>query len=164
MFSLWSTIWCKNSEDGCHSQVIRLATGVSERTIRRLGANHPTGTNDLNFRKSRNVGRPSTAQQHEQTVGSGKNLASQRMGRSSPVKYSLASKPWLQVGGKSAVYDLVRRIRPHETKPPVVRFEGLPGEFRNMTLVSDRSLLRTAPRKSHFFASRLKYSARLMST
>jgi len=40
-----------------------------ERTIRRIGSEPPvTGTNDLNFRKSRNVGRPSTAQQHEQTV------------------------------------------------------------------------------------------------
>lgn len=47
-------------------KAIREATGVSERTIRRI-QNEPlvTDTNNLNFRKPRNLGRPSTAEQHE---------------------------------------------------------------------------------------------------
>jgi hypothetical protein len=32
-------------------------------------------------------------------------------------------------GGKTAVYDLVRQLRPPKPVVPLVRFEGLPGEF-----------------------------------
>jgi len=62
-------------------------------------------------------------------------------------------------GGKSAVYDLVRRIRPQETKPPVVRFEGLPGEFSQHDFGQRRVTFENGTTQViHFFASRLKYS------
>jgi transposase len=61
-------------------------------------------------------------------------------------------------GGKSALYELVRALRPVSQRP-LVRFEGLPGEFtqHDFGQVSVRYLNGTRQRV-HFFASRLKYS------
>ena len=61
-------------------------------------------------------------------------------------------------GGKSALYTLVRELRP-VTPRPVVRFEGLPGEFTQHDFgeVVVRFLNGTSQRV-HFFASHLKYS------
>ena len=61
-------------------------------------------------------------------------------------------------GGKSALYELIRTLRPHAVRP-LVRFEGLPGEFSQHDFgeVLVRFLDGTE-RRVHFFASRLKYS------
>jgi len=142
-------------------KAIREATGVSERTIRRIQNEPPvTDTNDLNFRKFRNVGRPSTAEQHEQTVRQW--LKEPRKPEDGPLKSSeifTRLKALGFEGGKSAVYDLVRRIRPHEAKPPIVRFEGLPGEFSQHDFGQRRVTFEDGTTQVvHFFASRLKYS------
>lgn len=62
-------------------------------------------------------------------------------------------------GGKSALYALVRLVRPKPAQAPEIRFEGVPGEFSqhdfgsvNVTYADD------SREKIHFFASRLKYS------
>lgn len=62
------------------------------------------------------------------------------------------------VGAKSALYALVRVVRV-ATPRPVMRFEGLPGEFTQHDFgeVFVRFLDGTMTR-IHFFASRLKYS------
>lgn len=61
-------------------------------------------------------------------------------------------------GGKSAVYELVTKLRP-DTKAPMVRFEGVDGEFSQhdfgQTLVSYRN---GTSERIHFYASRLKRS------
>ncbi len=61
-------------------------------------------------------------------------------------------------GHKSAFYAVVAALRPPRATP-VVRFEGLPGEFSqhdfghvDVTFVDGRK------KRVHFFASRLKYS------
>ncbi len=61
-------------------------------------------------------------------------------------------------GGKTALYELVSALRP-TTVRPLVRFEGLPGEFsqHDFGQVEVRFLDGTR-RRVHFFASRLKYS------
>ena len=61
-------------------------------------------------------------------------------------------------GAKSALYELVREVRP-TTPRPLVRFEGLPGEFTQHDFgeVTVRFLDGTS-QHVHFFASRLKYS------
>lgn len=61
-------------------------------------------------------------------------------------------------GAKSALYELVRTVRP-TTPRLLVRFEGLPGEFTQhdfgQVIVH---FLDGTTRRVHFFASRLKYS------
>jgi transposase len=61
-------------------------------------------------------------------------------------------------GGKSALYELVRELRPRSTTP-LVRFEGVAGEFsqHDFGQVEVRYLDGTRDRL-HFFVSRLKYS------
>ncbi len=62
-------------------------------------------------------------------------------------------------GGKSAVYELVRRIRPKQPPVPIVRFEGLPGEFSQHDFGQRRGRFSDGQiRVIRFFASRLKYS------
>jgi hypothetical protein len=61
-------------------------------------------------------------------------------------------------GGKSALYDLIQAIRP-KTPRPLVRFEGLPGEFSQHDFGQvDVRYLNGTKKRIHFFASRLKYS------
>jgi transposase len=61
-------------------------------------------------------------------------------------------------GGKTALYELVRTLRPRPVRP-LVRFEGLPGEFSQHDFGEvDVHFLDGTRRRIHFFASRLKYS------
>ena len=62
-------------------------------------------------------------------------------------------------GGKSAVYELVKAIRPPKSESPEVRFEGVPGEFSQHDFGSVKvTYADGATEKIHFLASRLKYS------
>jgi transposase len=61
-------------------------------------------------------------------------------------------------GGKTVLYGLVASIRPRTSKP-LVRFEGLPGEFSQHDFGKvDVKFLDGSIKRVHFFASRLKYS------
>lgn len=151
----------KLKQTGATPKAIREATGVSERTQRRIDHEAPVrDTDDEAFRKSRKVGRPSTAQRYEELVRQW--LEEPRRVEEGPLKsieVFTRLKALRYEGGKTAVYDLVQRLRPPESKPPLVRFEGLPGEFsqhdfgqRKVTFADGTS------QTIHFFASRLKYS------
>lgn len=66
---------------------------------------------------------------------------------------------WGYTGKRSAMSELVRRLRPVPTPDLVVRFEGLPGEYGQfdfgevvVTYADDRK------ERLHFFAGRLKFS------
>jgi len=62
-------------------------------------------------------------------------------------------------GGKSAVYELVKWVRPTKADAPEVRFEGVPGEFSQHDFGSvNVTYADGSCEKVHFFASRLKYS------
>ncbi|HSN27160.1 MAG TPA: hypothetical protein VLT45_12770, partial [Kofleriaceae bacterium] len=61
-------------------------------------------------------------------------------------------------GGKSALYELVKELRPERPRP-IVRFEGLPGEFSQHDFGEvDVKYLDGRVERVHLFASRLKYS------
>src|SRR5207244_913401 len=61
-------------------------------------------------------------------------------------------------GGKSALYALVKELRPKRSRP-MVRFEGLPGEFSQHDFGEvEVRYLDGRKQRIHFFASRLKYS------
>lgn len=62
-------------------------------------------------------------------------------------------------GGRSAMFELVARVRPPpRPKEPVVRFEGLPGEFAQFDFGEAIVKFAEGERKVVFFAGRLKYS------
>jgi transposase len=130
-------------------------TATSADTVRRVRKEAPVEhTDDQTERKERRVGRPSKASAMSTQVGAWlakePNLPTQELLR--------RAKDSGYAGKKSAFYSLVAGLRPPRTVP-VVRFEGLPGEFSqhdfghvDVTFVDGRK------KRVHFFASRLKYS------
>ena len=69
------------------------------------------------------------------------------------------SRKWGYSGGRSAMSDLVKLLRPLPTKELVVRFEGLPGEYAQFDFGEGWVTYAGGQReKIIFFAGRLKYS------
>jgi transposase len=134
---------------------IAALSGVSEKTARRIAAEDPISSVDNAAERSRRqVGRPSKAEAYRdvlvQALTENPELRSvELLHRARQAGYA---------GGKSALYTLARTLRVR-TIAPLVRFEGLPGEFSQHDFgevwVSYQDGTDT---KVHFFASRLKYS------
>lgn len=100
------------------------------------------------------VGRPSTAlpfaQQVQEIFKTHKDLPTIEILRRLRLKG--------YAGGKTAVYELVAQLRPREVQP-VVRFEGVPGEFSQHDFGHVRvKYVDGRTEKIDFFASRLKWS------
>lgn len=99
--------------------------GVSLSSVKRIGGEVPVvHVDDGAERAKRRIGRPSRVENFRKLVGE--------------ILEEKADLPSVEVlrrvreagysGGKSALYGLVASLRPKEIKP-LVRFEGLPGEF-----------------------------------
>jgi transposase len=128
---------------------------VSERTVRTVEQEEPVASiDDATERKRRGVGRPSKAEPLRAFVTSlmatePELLSLEVLRRARFAGYA---------GGKSALYALIASLRPAPTRP-VVRFEGLPGEFTQHDFGHvDVRYVDGRKRRVHFFASRLKYS------
>lgn len=140
---------------------VKEVTGISERSIRRIEKEPEVETADeASFRNRRKVGRPSQLEPYKVEILAW--LSEDRDPADGPMKgqevlQRLRAKG-CRVGG-STVYDYLRKIRPKESPKPIVRFEGLPGEFsqhdfgQRRVRYSDGSV-----EVVKFFASRLKYS------
>ena len=134
---------------------IATLTDVSIRSVRRVEAEADVShIDDAGERDRRRIGRPSIAEPYRPRVVEwlvqDPALLSVEIFR----RATLAGYP----GGKSALYDLIHAIRP-KTPRPVVRFEGLPGEFTQHDFGQvDVRYLDGTKKRIHFFASRLKYS------
>lgn len=130
-------------------------TGVSIDTVQRVQRESAvTHTDDKREHRERRIGRPSVAAPYAQKVaqwlGDDPDLPTQELLR--------RAKEDGYTGHKTAFYALVAGARPPRSTP-IVRFEGLPGEFSQHDFghVDVRFVDRTKKR-IHFFASRLKYS------
>ena len=136
------------------TEVARLS-GVSLRSVKRIAEERPVEhVDDGRERVQRQIGRPSTVtnfrKQVVEIVRETPDLASREILRR--VKESGYA------GGKTALYALVASLRPKRVKP-LVRFEGLPGEFSQHDFGQVEVEFRNgASQRIHFFASRLKYS------
>lgn len=135
-------------------EVAKLAA-VSRRSVQRVDGEPAVVQVDTEAERSRRrIGRPSKAEPFRlfvvELLTSEPELLSVEVFR----RARLAG----YVGRKSALYELVRAIRP--TRPrPMVRFEGLPGEFTQHDFGEvDVQFLDGTKKRIHFFASRLKYS------
>jgi transposase len=136
------------------TEVARL-TGVSLCSVKRIAEETPVvHVDDAAERTKRQIGRPSTVQNfRKQVVGILEEMP------------DLASLEILRRvreagyrGGKTALYDLVASLRAKPAKP-LVRFEGLPGEFSQHDFGEvEVEFLNGTRQRIHFFASRLKYS------
>lgn len=136
------------------ADVARLV-GVGIRSVRRVEAEAAvTHIDDAKERDRRRIGRPAKAEPF-------RTLVAELLARE-PVLLSVEILRRVRLasytGGKSALYKLIRELRP-TTVRPLVRFEGLPGEFSQHDFGHvDVRYLHGARKRIHFFASRLKYS------
>jgi transposase len=142
---------------GMAQRAVAAQTGVSVRSVRRIEHEPGIATSETeDLIRARRVGRPSLAALWAASLQAW--LAEDRalpgvelLRRAREVGYG---------GGKSALYELVRRLRPAAAPVPVVRFEGAPGEFsqHDFGQVTVRYRAGAGSAKVHFFASRLKWS------
>jgi transposase len=130
-------------------------TGVSVGTARRVAAEPAVETVDnAAERARRQIGRPSTAEAYRAVLVQA--LMEDATLRSVELLHRARQAGYQ--GGKSALYALAQTLRAR-TVTPVVRFEGLAGEFSQHDF--GEVLVRYQDgreRTVHFFASRLKYS------
>jgi transposase len=135
-------------------EVARLA-GVSLSSVKRIAEEDPVvHVDDTAERGQRRIGRPSIVENFRKPVVE--------------ILQEKADLPSVEVlrrvrgagyaGGKSALYARVASLRPQEVKP-LVRFEGLPGEFSQHDFGQvDVEFMDGTARRIRFLASRLKYS------
>src|SRR5687768_11369568 len=122
---------------------IATLTGVSVSTAQRVVAEDAVATVDnAAERARRNVGRPSKAEAYRDVLVQA--LAEQPDVRSVELLHRARLAGY--TGGKSAVYALAQTLRVR-TVTPLVRFEGLPGEFRSTTLARSGSPITMAARR-----------------
>ncbi|MFQ5473319.1 MAG: IS21 family transposase, partial [Dehalococcoidia bacterium] len=134
-------------------------TGVSKRTVQRIAKEAPiaegVGEEDGSVGRSQRLGRPSKAAAFREVVG--QILDSEPDLPTVEILHRLRGHGYK--GGKSAIYELVASVRVKPTTSPLVRFEGLPGEFSQHDFGQvDVGYLDGTTERIHFFASRLKYS------
>jgi transposase len=134
---------------------IAALSGISEKTARRIAAEAPVDTVDnAAERARRQVGRPSKAEAYRDVLVQA--LTEDPALRSVELLHRARLAGY--TGGKSAVYALAQTLRVR-TVTPLVRFEGLPGEFSQHDFGEVSVTYQTGTEtKVHFFASRLKYS------
>jgi transposase len=132
------------------------ACGVSPRTVERVGGEEPIDDPVRHDAQARSrLGRPSPLTPFHERVQAW--LAAEPELSGIAVLERLRGEGYR--GGKSAVYELVRRLRPLKAAEGIVRFEAVPGEFsqhdfgQHVVHYEDGTHERL-----HFFASRLKYS------
>lgn len=136
------------------SEVAKL-TGVSVRAVRMIEAEPPVEAPPTDGEaEKRGIGRPSKAEPFRGFVA--------KLFAEDPELMSLEVLRRAKLdgyqGGKSAFYALVSSLRPKPVRP-MVRFEGLPGEFCQHDFGHvDVRFIDGAKKRIHFFASRLKYS------
>jgi transposase len=134
---------------------IAALSGVSEKTARRIAHEDPVSSVDnAAERARRQVGRPSKAEAYRDVIVQA--LTEDPSLRSVELLHRARQAGYR--GGKSAVYALAQALRTR-TVTPLVRFEGLPGEFSQHDFGEVWVTYQDGgEEKVHFFASRLKYS------
>jgi transposase len=109
---------------------------------------------DAAAHRERNIGRPSKAAPYAETIR--KWLEADPALPTLELLHRARSEGY--AGHKSAFYALVAALRPPRTAP-IVRFEGLPGEFSQHDFGQvDVRFIDGQVKRIHFFASRLKFS------
>ncbi len=129
--------------------------GVSQSSVQRVEAEPAVvGVDTAAERARRGVGRPSKAEAFRSKLVAELAAEPELLGVELLRRARLAGYE----GGKSALYELVKELRP-KTVRPMVRFDGLPGEFSQHDFGQvDVRFVDGTKRRVHFFASRLKYS------
>jgi len=134
---------------------VAVRAGVSTASVKRIAEESEIAQiDDAAAKRERRIGRPSKAGGYSDRVvgwlAEDPELPTQELFR--------RAKEAGYDGQKSALYALVAGLRPKRATP-IVRFEGLPGEFSQHDFGHvDVRFVEGRKKRVHFFASRLKYS------
>lgn len=140
-----------------HSQVeVAKLTGTSLSSVKRIAGEAAVDhVENAAERERRGIGRPSLVEDFRKFV---EGVLEKEPELKSLEILRRARTAEGYKGGKSALYGLIASLRPKQTRP-LVRFEGLPGEFSQHDFGQvDVEYLDGSIRRIRFFASRLKYS------
>jgi len=139
-----------------HSQIeVATLAGVSRRSVQRVDTEAAvTQIDAARERETRGIGRPAKAEPFRSVIteilAQAPDLLSVEILRRAKLKG--------YAGGKTALYTLISALRP-KTIRPLVRFEGLAGEFSQHDFGHvEVRFLDGSEKRVHFFATRLKYS------
>lgn len=145
-------------EAGLSPERVENLTGVPYRSQQRiLNEEIPFGMSDQELREQRQVGRPSVLsedlrRQVDTLLGEDPAMKVVEILRRLTTHHSYTS-------GKNPVYDYVKQTRPVKHALPVVRFEGVAGEFCQHDFGKLRVVYTDGQDEMlTFFAARLKYS------
>jgi transposase len=145
-------------ETGLPLPDIAALAGVGQRSVERIEKEDPPTAEEIAAGKKlcgETRGRPSKVAQFEAKVV-GLLTAEPKLPGTEVLR--LMEKEGYD-GGRSAMLDLVKRVRPPLPAEPVIRFEGLPGEFTQWDFGEAMLTFATGERhKVEFFCGRLKYS------
>lgn len=139
-----------------HSQIeVATLAGVARRSVQRVDTEAAVSHLDaVREREARGIGRPAKAEPFRPFIVDVLTRDPDLLS----VEVLRRAKLQGYAGGKTALYDLISALRP-TTVRPLVRFEGLAGEFSQHDFGQvDVRFLDGARTRVHFFASRLKYS------
>lgn len=133
--------------------------GVGKRSVQRIEKEDPIQSVDnATERSRRSIGRPSKVEAFRPFVIEQFKAAKDEAGELLSVELLRRAKLKGFTGAKTAFYALVASVRP-EKKKPLVRFEGMPGEFSQHDFGEvDVRFDDGTKQRIHFFASRLKFS------
>jgi transposase len=134
---------------------IATETGISLRSVKRIVRESAIAEPaDVVSAKARGVGRPSLVEAYRDRIV--EVLAAEPKLPTVEILHRLRGVGY--TGAKTALYEAVRGLRPRPVTP-LVRFEGVPGEFSQHDFGQvDVRYLDGTEERIHFFASRLKYS------
>jgi len=141
---------------GMAQTAVAAKTGVSIPSVRRIEREAPVATSEPTaLVRQHRVGRPSVATPWTATI---ERWLANEGGLPSGEIFRRLREEHGYAGGKSAVYELVRRLRPVAVAP-MVRFEGVAGEFSQHDFGQiDVRYTAGGRERVRFFASRLKWS------
>jgi transposase len=145
-------------EAGLSHQRIAVLTQTSVRSVQRVLAESEPTTDELAAgRVSRpHGGRPATSIPHADRLQA---LLDDRPDLPTTEVLRIASTEWGYGGSRATFFRLVRSLRPAPVPEPMVRFEGLPGEFAQFDFGQAVVTYADGRReKVHIFVGRLKFS------
>lgn len=153
------------SEGGAKQAAIAEKVGISLRSVERILNEEEPPTRDEVVRDGRVAGkrigrRPKASPEIIEQIRL--LLAAPEHRRITAIEVLRRAKEWGFTGGRSQMTELVRSLRPEVANEPVVRFEGLPGEYAQFDFGECEVMTAAGLVTVEFFAGRLKFSRHMV--
>lgn len=148
------------SEGGTKQAAIAEKVGISVRSVERILTEAPPTVDEVAADRrvaAKRIGRkPKASADVVERIRL--LLADPKHKRMTAIEVLRRSREWGFTGGRSQMSKLVKELRPQPVQEPVVRFEGLPGEYTQFDFGECEVETAAGIIRVQFFAGRLKFS------